>query len=252
VPASPCVSTQRECGDGSGRKLFRLLATLSSETHRRADAISLAIERQHWTLAISPVYDQRVLKEKKSSVSSREEFVREAMAHIDYLYRIALHLVREANEAQDLVQETYARALDARDRFTAGSNLKAWLTKILYNFFYDQYHQKKRWVSLETLSSDEEVSDYSDPMAAENPGPERQLLLKELSGKITEVLRRIPEEFRLPIVLVDMGDFSYAEACEILACPLGTVRSRISRGRKLLYKHLKEYVRVEEARREKQ
>jgi RNA polymerase sigma-70 factor, ECF subfamily len=251
VPASPCVSILRACGDGSGRQLPRSLAPLGLRKHRRAHATSAAIEPQHWTLALSPVYDQRVLKEKKSSATSREEFVREAMANIDYLYRVALHLVREANEAQDLVQETYARALDARDRFTVGSNLKAWLTKILYNFFYDQHHQKKRWVSLETLSSDEEGSDYSDPRAAANPGPECQLLLKELSGKITEVLRQIPEEFRLPIVLVDMGDFSYAEACEILGCPPGTVRSRLSRGRKLLYKHLKAYVRVEEAQREK-
>lgn len=212
----------------------------------------MAIERQHWTLAISPVYDYRVHKEEKSGVAPKEEFVREAMVHIDYLYRVAVHLVREANDAQDLVQETYARALDARERFTAGSNLKAWLTKILYNFFYDQHHQKKRWVSLDTLSSDEEGPEHSDPMAAEDPGPERQFLLKELSGKISEVLRKIPEEFRLPIVLIDMGDFSYAEACEILACPPGTVRSRLSRGRKLLYKHLKAYVRIEEVQRERQ
>jgi RNA polymerase sigma-70 factor (ECF subfamily) len=192
-----------------------------------------------------------VPEEKKSRVTPREEFVREAMAHIDYLYRVALHLVREANEAQDLVQETYARALDARDRFAAGSNLKAWLTKILYNFFYDQCHQKKRWVLLETVSSDEEGSNYWNSMSADSSGPESQLLFKELSEKITEVLRKIPQEFRLPIVLVDMGDFSYAEVSEILACPPGTVRSRLSRGRKLLYKHLKAYLGVEEARRAK-
>jgi RNA polymerase sigma-70 factor (ECF subfamily) len=76
-------------------------------------------------------------------------------------------------------------------------------------------------------------------------------LLKELSTKISDALRKIPEEFRLPITLVDMGDFSYAEAAEILSCPVGTVRSRLSRGRRLLFNQLKEYVATEEKKRVK-
>jgi RNA polymerase sigma-70 factor, ECF subfamily len=234
---------------GSVGTLLSSLVTLKLREHR--SRIFAAIERPHWTLAIFPLYDDSVPEEKKSRVTPREAFAHEAMAHVDYLYRIALHLVKEASEAQDLVQETYARALDARDRFTPESNLRAWLTKILYNFFYDQWHQKKRWVSLETISSGEKGSDYWDNMSADSSGPECQLLSKELSEKITETLRKIPEEFRLPIILVDLGDFSYAEASEILACPPGTVRSRLSRGRKLLYKHLKAYLRVEESRRAK-
>jgi RNA polymerase sigma-70 factor, ECF subfamily len=80
----------------------------------------------------------------------------------------------------------------------------------------------------------------------ENPGPETHILLKELKGKITDVLDKIPEEFRLPIILVVMGDFSYEEAAEILSCPVGTIRSRLFRGRKLVYKELREYMGIKE------
>lgn len=167
------------------------------------------------------------------------------MNHLDHLYRVAFHLVKGRDEAQDLVQETYARALGSYEQFTPGSNMKAWLTRILYNFFFDHYHQKKRWVSVE----DEPVaegnkSDYWEKVPTENPGPESRMLSKELNSKITDALRKIPEEFCVPIVLVDMGDFSYVEAAEILSCPVGTVRSRLSRGRRLLHKYLREYVGI--------
>lgn len=91
---------------------------------------------------------------------------------------------------------------------------------------------------------DDRGSDYWERVPAENPGPESQILLKEQSAKITDALAKISEEFRAPIVLVDMGDFSYAEAAEILSCPVGTVRSRLSRGRRLLHKHLQGYMDI--------
>ncbi len=182
---------------------------------------------------------------------TRDEFSREAIGYIDHLYRVAVHLVKELQEAEDLVQETYARALGSYEQFAAGSNLKAWLTRILYNFFFDNYHQKKRWVSVENGSAEKDVSDYWEKVPADNPGPESHILLKELSTTISDALSRIPEEFRLPIVLVDMGDFSYLEAAEILSCPVGTIRSRLSRGRKLLYYQLSDYVTTKEKKREK-
>jgi len=165
------------------------------------------------------------------------------MTHIDHLYRMAFHLAKQQEEARDMVQETYVRALGAYQQFTPGTNMKAWLTKILYNFFFDRFHQKKRWALVEgKFGEDEEEPDYWERVPAENPGPESQLLLKERNAKIADALKNIPEEFRAPILLVDMGDFSYAEAAQILACPVGTIRSRLSRGRRLLYGHLKGYV----------
>jgi len=125
--------------------------------------------------------------------------------------------------------------------------MKAWLTTILYNFSFHHRNQKKKWLSVEdNFAEDEERLDYWEQVPTENLGPEIHILLKELKEKITEVLNKIPEEFRLPIILVVMGDFSYEEAAEILSCPLGTIRSRLSRGRRLIYKQLKGYVGIEE------
>lgn len=174
------------------------------------------------------------------------------MTHIDHLYRVALHLAKEEDQAQDLVQESYARALAAYEQFSPGSNMKAWLTRILYNFFYDQYHERKRWVSAEDQAPQGQgEQDYWEKVAIDKPGPEGRLLLKELNVAITEALRKIPEEFRTPILLVDMGDFSYAEAAEILSCPIGTIRSRLSRGRRLLHGLLKGYRDAEDRKAEK-
>ena len=172
----------------------------------------------------------------------KEKFSHEAMAHLDHLYRVALYLAKESNEAEDLVQETYARALGSYKQYTPGTNMKAWLTMILHNFFFDQCYEKKRWISV----ADGFEEECWEQLPTDNPGPESHILLKELSGKISHVLSKIPDEFRLPIILVDMGDFSYEEAAEILFCPTGTIRSRLARGRRLVYKHLKGYVGIKE------
>ena len=165
------------------------------------------------------------------------------MAHVDHLYRVAFHLAREVEQVEDLVQETYVRAISSYDQFARGSHMKAWLTKILYNSFFDQYHGNKRWVSLDdALVNEAKALEYSEAALKGNPRPEASALLRELNSKISDALRRLPEDFRLPIVLVDMEDFSYAETSEVLSCPIGTIRSRISRGRKLLREYLKGYV----------
>lgn len=184
---------------------------------------------------------------QKGDPRDREPFSREALTHIDHLYRVAVHLAKEPQAARDLVQETYARALDAFIQFKPGTNMKAWLTRILYNFFLDDQYQKKKWVPLEpsgTTGTGEDATEYRQPQA-EEPGPEDQFLSKELAGQIEDALEKIPEEFRAVVVLVDMADLSYAEAAEVLNCPLGTVRSRLSRGRRYLLKHLEGYVTVD-------
>jgi RNA polymerase sigma-70 factor, ECF subfamily len=184
---------------------------------------------------------------KETMDEAKEKFSHEATTYLDHLYRVALYLAKESNEAKDLVQETYSRALGSYKQFIPGTNMKAWLTTILYNFFFHHRNQKKKWISLENnFKEDEGPSDYWEQVPTENPGPETHILLKELKGKITDVLDKIPEEFRLPIILVVMGDFSYAEAAEILSCPVGTIRSRLFRGRKLVYKELREYMGIKE------
>ena len=190
--------------------------------------------------AFALYYNASVAGEKKANPAHREIVAREAMAHLDHLYGVAFHLAKDQDEAQDLVQETLVRALAACEQFRPGTHMKAWLTKILYNLFFDAYQQKKRWIS--TDGAMEQESSYYEQLPAENPGPESHALLKELKFQITDALKRIPAEFRAPIVLVDMGDFSYEETAEILSCPIGTVRSRLSRGRRLVHQQLAAYV----------
>lgn len=173
---------------------------------------------------------------------ARDNFAKEILTYLDHLYRIAFHLVRNPDEAKDCVQETCMRALSAQGQFQPGSNLKAWLTRILYNFFYDSYARNKRTVAAEDLLDGTDAADFWETHAGDGPGPEVQVLDRELGAKIRVALKQIPEEFRAPILLVDMGEFTYAEAAEILSCPIGTVRSRLSRGRRLLQKQLSGYL----------
>ena len=192
-----------------------------------------------WTL----YYNGLAVSRSNATQLGRERFSAEIMVHLDHLYRVAFHLVRNDDEAQDCVQETCARALGAYGQFTPGSNLKAWLTKILYNFFFDSYARNKRMVAADDLAGGVATAqDYWETVKADSPGPEKQYLQQELGAKISAALRKIPTEFRAPVLLVDLGEFSYAEAADILGCPVGTVRSRLSRGRKLLQKQLDGYV----------
>jgi RNA polymerase sigma-70 factor (ECF subfamily) len=191
-------------------------------------------------------YNGPAVSQIKVRQQGQERFSSEIMTYLDHLYRVAFHLARNDDEARDCVQETCTRALGAYGQFAPGSNMKAWLTRILYNFFFDSYARNKRMVAAEDIGkyNDDGTTEqnFFDSLTADQPGPENQILQQELGAKIGAALKRIPEEFRAPIVLVDMGDFSYAEAAEILSCPIGTVRSRLSRGRKLLHKLLSAYL----------
>jgi RNA polymerase sigma-70 factor, ECF subfamily len=210
----------------------------------RTQSLQESIKAIELNLGFFSVYVRAMAPEGGTKGEEREKFTHEAMAHLDHLYRVALYLAKKSNEAEDLVQETYARALGSYKQFIPGTNMKAWLTMILQNFFFDQYCEKKRWISVEHNFAEEETSGYWEKVPIDKPGPESQILLKELSGKISDVLSKISHEFRLAVILVDMGDFSYEEAAEILSCPLGTIRSRLARGRRLIYKHLKGYVGI--------
>ena len=178
--------------------------------------------------------------ERKAGGAKHDAVANEAMIHLDHLYRVAFHLAKDPVDAEDLVQETFVRALAAHEQFDPGTNMKAWLTKILHNFFFDHYRQRKRWISAEDGTQPE--FEHWQRLPDLNPGPESHVLRRELDDQITQVLKKIPEEFRAPIVLVDMGDLSYDEVASILSCPIGTIRSRLSRGRKLMQQYLKVYV----------
>ena len=188
-----------------------------------------------------PRYNARAVSRNRLGNLERQ-FASEIMDHLDHLYRVAFYLTKNEEDARDCVQETYARALGSYRQFTLGTNLKAWLTRILYNFFFDAYARNKRTLAVDLLETTEHKKNFWDTLPSANPGPEKLILQQELAAKIGDAISKIPDEFRAPIVLVDMGDFSYQEAADILSCPIGTIRSRLSRGRRLLEKLLSEYL----------
>jgi RNA polymerase sigma-70 factor (ECF subfamily) len=172
---------------------------------------------------------------------ARVRFEEEALELSDQVYRVARRLVGSREEAEDLVQQTYERAFRAWRQFTPGTNLRAWLLRILTNLNIDRGRRQQR--SPQTTSLDTEAGDYflynklESQVPEENPDEER--VLDRLSqDAVVEALADVPHDFRDVIVLVDIGEFSYADAAQILDIPIGTVMSRLHRGRRILKKNL--------------
>ncbi len=175
-----------------------------------------------------------------------DEFETEALRHLDALYRTALRMTRSEADAEDLVQETYIRALRFRDQFTLGTNMKAWLFRILTNTFINTYRRKAAQPEVTDLEGVDEFSLYrrmiDDRSASSSPDPEAELLKGVVDTEVTDALEELPEKFRTT-VLLDVEGFSYKEIAEMLSIPIGTVMSRLHRGRKYLQKRLYDLAR---------
>jgi RNA polymerase sigma-70 factor, ECF subfamily len=171
----------------------------------------------------------------------RVRFEEDALALSDQVYRVARHLVGSREEAEDLMQETYARAFRSWQSFQPGTNLRAWLLRILTNLNIDRGRRLQRQPDQQPL----EEGDYylynriESTIGDENPDEER--VLERLSqNAVVDALADVQHDFRDVLVLVDIGDFSYADAAQILDIPLGTVMSRLHRGRRALKQNLAE------------
>src|SRR5436305_12059321 len=167
----------------------------------------------------------------------RVRFEEEALGLSDQVYRVARRFVGSREEAEDLVQQTYERAFRSWRQYTPGTNLRAWLLRILTNLNIDRGRRVQR--TPQTTSIDNEAGDYflynklESQMPDENPDEER--VLERLSqDSVVDALAEVPHDFRDVIVLVDIGEFSYADAAQILDIPIGTVMSRLHRGRRIL------------------
>ena len=175
-----------------------------------------------------------------------DPFETEALSFLDALYRTGLRMTRSEAEAEDLVQETYIRAFRSRDQFTPGTNLKAWLFRILTNTFINQYRRKAARPETTELDDVEESILYRHMRdvspGSSSPDPERELIDKTLSSEVKEALEALPEKFRTTLLL-DVEGFSYKEIAEVLDIPIGTVMSRLHRGRKFLQKRLYDVAR---------
>ena len=171
----------------------------------------------------------------------RVRFEEEALALADQVYRVARHLVGNREEAEDLVQETYARAFRSWRSFTPGTNLRAWLLRILTNINIDRGRRKQRAPDMQPL----EEGDYFlynklEESAGDGTVEEERVVERLSQDDIVDALAAVPHDFRDVIVLVDIGDFSYQDAAQILDIPIGTVMSRLHRGRRILKRELAE------------
>jgi RNA polymerase sigma-70 factor (ECF subfamily) len=163
--------------------------------------------------------------------SQDSEFTSGALAETDALYRTALRLTRNRSEAEDLVQDTFVKAFRSAARFTRGTNLRAWLFTILMN----TWRNRRRDAGRDPVDVDSDLVERAVPPAGATLSPEELLLRSTLDASLRSALDRLPEAFRAAVWLRDVEEFTYAEIARMLSVPIGTVMSRISRGRRQLH-----------------
>jgi RNA polymerase sigma-70 factor (ECF subfamily) len=192
------------------------------------------------------------MPERKPDQEKREEFESIFLPLLDNLYNIALRMTRNVKDAEDLVQETVLKAYRFFHRFERGTNARAWILTILTNTFRTRYRKKKQepeMVDFQAIENfclaDELVREIKASDKSEAKGAEAvtEMLKDYVSDDIIEALENVPEQFRLAVLLSDVEGFSYQEIAEILDISVGTVKSRIFRGRKILQKQLWEFAR---------
>jgi len=177
---------------------------------------------------------------------SAEDFEREALAQLSALLAVGARLTKNSSEAEDLVQDTFVKAMRARQQFEPGTNMRAWLLRILTNTFINRYRRGglERSV-IEGPDADPLADGWIGSATLEAMrDPESRALRPILEAEINRALDNIPEEFRLAVVLSDVEELSYREIADVMGCPIGTVMSRLHRGRRLLKAHLYEHARA--------
>lgn len=173
----------------------------------------------------------------------KAEFERVALPYLSDLYRAAFYLAKNKDEAEDLVQEAYLRAFGFFDKFEPGTNCKAWLLTILRNLFINRYHRKTREPEILDWEEIERKHHSSVEDGARSYGGNSESLLSSKSTlqKIEAAFKGLPEEFRMAVILVDVQELTYQEAGRVMGCAIGTVRSRVCRGRRILQVALRDY-----------
>ena len=177
----------------------------------------------------------------------RVRFEEEALALADQVYRVARRLVSSREEAEDLMQETYARAFRSWRSFTPGTNLRAWLLRILTNLNIDRGRRQQRSPDFQPLEEGDYFLYNKLEETTDGPTDEDRVVERLSQDDVVSALSAVPHDFRDVVVLVDIGDFTYADAAQILDIPVGTVMSRLHRGRRILKQAMAESAVGEDA-----
>jgi RNA polymerase sigma-70 factor (ECF subfamily) len=181
-------------------------------------------------------------------VADRSTFAERAMEYAPQLYSTALRMTRNAADAEDLVQETMMRGYRSFETFEEGTNLRAWLYRILTNAFINRYRSKQRRPMETDLADVEDLYLYKRVASLENAAAtlsaEDQLLDLLTDDEVKSAVEDLPDTFKLPVILADVEGFAYKEIAEMLDIPVGTVMSRLHRGRKAMQKQLYEYAQA--------
>ena len=172
-----------------------------------------------------------------------ERFERDALPYLDQLYGGAMRMTRNPADAEDLVQETFVKAFAAFDSFTEGTNLRAWLFRIMTNAYINDYRKRQRQPYLASADdlTDGQLLDAQSRASTDSRSAEAEALDRLTDADVVEAMSALPEDFRLAVYLADVEGFSYKEIAEIMDTPVGTVMSRLHRGRKLLRASLRDY-----------
>lgn len=199
--------------------------------------------------AVSTLERPRVSLEPMSSLPTPSAksvlFEEQAMQYIDKLYAHAMRKTSNRVDANDLVQETYLKAFAAFDQYEQGTNLKAWLHRILENTYINQYRKQQKqpfYAPLDELE-DWQLGDAESRTATSSRSAEAEAIDHLPSSAVKDALRGLPEDFRIAVYLVDVEGYSYQEVADIMETPTGTVMSRLHRGRRLLREQLADYAR---------
>ena len=180
-------------------------------------------------------------------MSSQEQFTSDAMQYAPQLFSTALRMTRNRSDAEDLVQETYIKGWRSFHTFQEGTNLRAWLFRIMTNTYINKYNAQKRKGTEVELDDVEELFLYkrlgSIDQSQLSSSAEDLMIELFTDDEVKNALEELPEDFRMPVLLSDVDGFSYKEISEMLEIPIGTVMSRLHRGRKAMQKMLYEYAR---------
>jgi len=194
--------------------------------------------------------DQQLMETPMKSAEANEHeqgwnFEKAAMPYVDSLYNTAYRMTRNSEDAEDLVQETYLKAYKYYDKFEEGTNFKAWLFKIMKNTFINNYRKKK--LTPHKIDFSEIEESYERVIQKNAPDlikdPESEIFQDMMDEDVKRSLDTLPHDYKMVVLLADLEGFSYKEIAEILDCPVGTVMSRLYRGRKMLERTLLEYAK---------